>query len=77
MSNDSDESQPVIYATRPGLRVWSCDITGKVNATYMYKDLLGNAKPVELVAELSHTEVSSFSFSIACARYFDHRSRLT
>lgn len=40
-----DKSQPSVYTSRPGLRLWTADVSGKVSATLMYKGLTNESPP--------------------------------
>lgn len=43
--DDEAEPQLSIYASRPGLRLWTADLNGKVQATLMYKGLMNENPP--------------------------------
>ena len=50
-SSGSTASPPVVYTVRPGLRLWTANMEGKVSATLMYKGLLNESPPgIRLIA---------------------------
>ena len=45
--------EAVIFASRPGLRLWKANVNGNVQATYLFKDLLQKSKEgIELLSSL-------------------------
>lgn len=44
-SGDKLDRSPDVYTSRPGLRLWTADINGKVSATLMYKGLTNENPP--------------------------------
>ena len=42
---EKTKTQPNVYTSRPGLRLWTADINGKVSATLMYKGLTNENPP--------------------------------
>ena len=47
MEADQPVTSTVLYAARPGLRIWKANMEGTVEATYIFKDLL-NVKCPEI-----------------------------
>lgn len=44
-TQEKEKSSPDVYTSRPGLRLWIADVTGKVSATLMYKGLTNDNPP--------------------------------
>ena len=52
-SEEGSSETPNVFTARPGLRIWTADINGKVSATLMYKGLTSENPPgIKVLAPL-------------------------